>query len=416
MTTRIEFRHHRLENGLEIVAECNPAAHTMGLGYFVRTGSRDESPELAGISHFLEHMVFKGTPRRSAEDVNREFDEIGAHYNAFTSEESTVYYASVLPEYQEAALDILSDIMRPSLRESDFDMEKKVIVEEIQMYLDQPPYGMDDRLKEICFGQHPIAQSVIGSEESVTALAPEQMLAYHRDRYSADNLFVAAAGKVDFDALVAQVEERCSGWEATGAKRTIPKASMKAAFESKPQPSSTQQYVLLLRDAPAAEDDDRFAAKLLTTIVGDDSGSRMYWELVDSGLVESASLGHYEYQGVGMYYTWLSCEPPDTPKNLQRLTQLFKNAELQGVTAEELAQAKNKVKARVVLGNERPRSRLFNVGGNWLQRREYRSVTDDLEAVQSISLDDVHAVLKKYPLSDHATVSVGPLDSIANLA
>jgi len=416
MKNPIQFRHHRLDNGLDIVAECNSAAHTMGLGFFVRTGSRDETTELAGVSHFLEHMVFKGTPRRSAEDVNREFDEIGAHYNAFTSEESTVYYASVLPEYQEAALDILADIMRPSLRESDFEMEKKVIVEEIQMYLDQPPYGMDDRLKEVCFGQHPIAQSVIGSEQSVTALAPEQMLAYHRDRYSADNLFVAAAGKVDFDALVRQVEQRCSAWESSGAQRATPRATMQPAFESKPHPASTQQYVLLLRDAPAAEDDDRFAAKLLTTIVGDDSGSRMYWELVDSGLVESASLGHYEYQGVGMYYTWLSCEPSDTPNNLQCLNDLLKEVEANGVTAKELAQAKNKVKARVVLGNERPRSRLFNVGGNWLQRREYRSVSDDLEAVENITLDEIHAVLKKYPLSAHATVSVGPLDSIADLA
>lgn len=416
MSNPIEFRHHRLDNGLDIVAECNSAAHTMGLGFFVRTGSRDETAELAGVSHFLEHMVFKGTPRRSAEDVNREFDEIGAHYNAFTSEESTVYYASVLPEYQEAALDILADIMRPSLRESDFEMEKKVIVEEIQMYLDQPPYGMDDRLKEVCFGQHPIAHSVIGSEESVTALAPEQMLAYHRDRYSADNLFVAAAGKVDFDALVEQVQQRCSAWEATGAQRATPRATMQTAFESKPHPASTQQYVLLLRDAPAAEDDDRFAAKLLTTIVGDDSGSRMYWELVDSGLVESASLGHYEYQGVGMYYTWLSCEPTDTPSNLQRLHDLLKQVERDGVSAEELAQAKSKMKARVVLGNERPRSRLFNVGGNWLQRRAYRSVADDLQAVEQTTLDQVHAVLKKYPLSAHATVSVGPLDSIADLA
>ncbi|WP_425399588.1 M16 family metallopeptidase [Aeoliella sp.] len=408
----MEFRKHRLANGLEIVAECNPAAHSMGIGFFVRTGSRDETPELAGISHFLEHMVFKGTPRRSADDVNREFDEIGAHYNAFTSEESTVYYASVLPEYQGAALDILADIMRPSLRESDFEMEKKVIVEEIQMYLDQPPYGMDDRLKQICFGDHPIANSVIGSEASVTALTPEQMLLYHRDRYSADNLFVAAAGKVDFDALVEQCEELCGAWESTGPERPTPPAKMKPQIEVKPNTTSMQEYVLLLRDAPAAGDEDRFAAKLLTTMMGDDSGSRMYWDLVDSGLVESASLGHYEYQGLGMFYTWLACEPEDTAENLARLHKLFEEAEQSGFQAEELEQAKNKVKARVVLGNERPRSRLFNVGGNWLQRREYRAVTDDLEAVSAITLDAVNEVLAKYPLTQHATAAVGPLESL----
>ncbi|QDU56805.1 M16 family metallopeptidase [Aeoliella mucimassa] len=411
----MEFRSHRLENGLEIVAECNPEALSMGLGFFVRTGSRDETSELAGISHFLEHMVFKGTPRRSADDVNREFDEIGAHYNAFTSEESTVYYASVLPECQSAALDILADIMRPSLRESDFEMEKKVIVEEIQMYLDQPPYGMDDRIKQLCFGDHPIANSVIGSEQSVTALTPEQMLLYHRDRYSADNLFIAAAGKVDFDALVAQVEELCGAWESSGAERVVPPARLHPLSECKVNSTCTQEYVLQLRNGPAAGDHDRFAAKLLTTVIGDDSGSRMYWDLVDPGLVESASLGHYEYQGVGMFYTWLACEPEDTADNLARLQAIYEKVEREGLEAEELQQAKNKVKARVVLGNERPRSRLFSVGGNWLQRREYRSITDDLQAVDAVTLDDLLAVLAKYPLSQHSTAAVGPLSSIAGL-
>ena len=411
----MEFRSHRLKNGLEIVAECNADALSMGIGFFVRTGSRDEVSELAGVSHFLEHMAFKGTPRRSAEDVNRDFDEIGAHYNAFTSEESTVYYASVLPECQAAAFDILADIMRPSLRESDFEMEKKVIVEEIQMYLDQPPYGMDDRIKQLCFADHPIANSVIGSEESVTALTPEQMLLYHRDRYSADNLFVAASGKVDFDALVEQAEQMCGAWESTGATRPTPPATMHPRSECKFNSSSTQQYILQLRDAPAAGDADRFAAKLLTTVIGDDSGSRMYWELVDTGLVESASVGHYEYQGMGMFYTWMCGEPEDTEANLERLQAIYLQAERDGITEDELEQAKNKVKARVVLGNERPRSRLFNVGGNWLQRREYRSVTDDLQDVNAVTLDDLMAVLAKYPLSQHSTAAVGPLESIAGL-
>src|SRR5262245_33695816 len=147
----------------------------MGIGFFVRTGARDETDEIAGVSHFLEHMVFKGTPRRSGEDVNREFDEIGAHPNAYTSEESTVYYASVLPEYQETSVDILADVLRPSLREADFDMEKKVIIEEIQMYADQPPFLMDDHIKELHFGRHPIARSVLGTVDTVGGLGVDQM-------------------------------------------------------------------------------------------------------------------------------------------------------------------------------------------------------------------------------------------------
>lgn len=407
----MKFRSHTLDNGLEIVAECNETAHSVGLGFFVRTGARDETDSVAGVSHFLEHMVFKGTPRRSADDVNREFDELGAHYNAFTSEENTVYYASVLPEYQEGVLDILADIMRPSLREEDFDMEKKVIIEEIQMYADQPPFGMDDKIKELHYGRHPLARSVLGTEFTVGEMAVDQMRGYFETRYAADNMFVAAAGKVDFEALIKQVESRCGSWKPALTLRELPPYQSQTGFHCVPRPASTQQYILQLADAPAAEDDRRFAAKLLATMFGDDSGSRLYWELVDPGLVESASLGHYEYQGAGMYFSWLSCSPEEAAENFDRMSNLQDIAQAQGFTDQELHQAKSKVKARVVLGSERPRNRLFNVGGNWLQRREYRSVAEDLKAVDAVTLDEVWKVLNEFPLTRRTTVTIGPLES-----
>ena len=138
----------------------------------------------------------------------------------------------------------------------------------------------------------------------------------------------------------------------------------------------------------------------------------MYWELVDPGLAESSSLGHYEYQGLGMFYTWLSCEPEEAEANLKRLSEIYSEAESEGVTAEELKQAKNKVKARVVLSSERPRSRLFNLGGNWLQRHEYRTVSADIEALDRVTTDDIRAVLKRYPLSAYSTITVGPLEKV----
>ena len=406
----MNFRSHTLENGLEVIAECNEGAHSQGVGFFVRTGARDETDELAGVSHFLEHMVFKGTPRRSADDVNREFDELGAHYNAFTSEESTVYYAAVLPEYQESTIDLLADIMRPSLRENDFEMEKKVIVEEIQMYADQPPFGMEDRIKELHYGKHPLARSVLGTVETVEALSAEQMRRYFRARYSPGNLFVAAAGKVDFDALVEQVAQRCADWPTQTTARELLPAASQSSFHCLHRESAMQQYILQLVDAPASESDERYAAKLLATMFGDDSGSRLYWELVDPGLAESASLGHYEYLGVGMFFLWMSCEPEAARANFDRLVELQERALAIGFTIEELRQAQSKMKARVVLSSERPRNRLFNVGGNWMQRKEYRSVADDLEAVEQVTIDDIHQVLAECPFTNSTTVTIGPLD------
>jgi predicted Zn-dependent peptidase len=173
--------------------------------------------------------------------------------------------------------------------------------------------------------------------------------------------------------------------------------------------SSTQEYILQLADGPPSEDHDRYAAKLMATIVGDDSGSRLYWELVDPGLVETASLGHYEYQGLGMLFTWVSCLPEDAVENFERLQAVYAKAEREGFGEEELWQARSKIKARVVLGSEKPRNRLFNVGGNWMQRREYRSVANDLATLDGVTLDEVHAVLAKYPLTRATTVTIGPL-------
>src|SRR5438477_668495 len=191
MTTKeskVPFLNHNLKNGLQIIGETSPSARSVALGFFVRTGARDETPDVAGVTHFLEHMVFKGTPQRTALDVNRDFDKIGAHYNAFTSEENTVFYAAILPEYVPQAVDILADILRPSLRVDDFEMEKNVIIEEIGMYEDQPTWSAYDHAKRIYFGDHPLGKTILASPDSIRALRREQMHEYFERRYVAPNI------------------------------------------------------------------------------------------------------------------------------------------------------------------------------------------------------------------------------------
>jgi len=141
----VQFRNHTLANGLEVVAEVNPQAYSAAVGFFVKAGSRDETDEISGVSHFLEHMAFKGTLQRTAEQVNRDLDEISPHSNAYTSEEQTVYYMAMLPEYLDRSLNVLADMMRPSLREDDFNVEKDVIINEIHKYEDQPPFGAHEK-------------------------------------------------------------------------------------------------------------------------------------------------------------------------------------------------------------------------------------------------------------------------------
>jgi len=409
----LEFLSHRLANGLEIVAECNGAVHSTALGFFVKTGSRDETDDVWGVSHFLEHMVFKGTPKRSAEDVNREFDEMGAHYNAYTSEEATVYYAAVLPEYQDWAVELIADILRPSLRGDDFETERQVIIEEIRMYQDQPPFGADDKCRAAYFGAHPLARTVLGTLESITHISVDAMRGYFSHRYSPGNIVLAGAGRVDFARLVASAERCCGAWPAMTVNRITAPVTARSGFQAIERASSAQEYAIQMARGPTAIDPDRYAAKVLATIVGDDSGSRLYWELVDRGYAEHANLGHYDYQDAGLYVTFMSCAPERAEENLQRVLDLFRRVETEGVATEEVETAKSKTNSRIVLAGERPRGRLFAVGSNWIQRGGYRSTKDDLDTIAAITVNDVHAVLKRYPLSATTTVATGPLAEVA---
>jgi predicted Zn-dependent peptidase len=357
-------------------------------------------------------MVFKGTPSRSADDVNREFDEMGAHYNAFTGEENTVYYAAVLPEYQGPAVELLGDILRPSLREEDFNTEKQVIIEEIRMYDDQPPFGADEKCRAAHYGTHPLGHSVLGTAQSITDLSVGAMREYLKRRYSPRNIALIAAGRVDFDALVNQAEDRCGAWESLDAPRDMSPAPGRSSFQVLHKPQATQEYTVQFADGPAAADNGRYAAQILATVLGDDSGSRLYWDLVDPGRAEQCSLSHYDYQGAGLFMTYMSCDPDQTADNLQRILQIYRQAQRDGITAAELALAKSKINSRVVLSSEKPRGRLFNVGFNWIQRRQYRSVKDDLDRVEAVTREQVADVLAKFPLVRSTTIAIGPLTEV----
>jgi predicted Zn-dependent peptidase len=407
------FHHHVLPNGLTIIGESSPSARSVAVGFFVRTGARDETPEVSGVSHFLEHMVFKGTPRRSSLDVNRDFDKIGASYNAFTSEENTVFYAAILPEYLPQAVDVLADILRPSLRGEDFDMEKKVIIEEIGMYDDQPMWCAYDHAKKAFFADHALANSVLGTKESVAGLVRDQMQAYFDRRYVAPNITLSVAGNFAWPDVVALAERLCGGWPRGEAPRTgIRPAPFTQSEATLPRPKIAQEHVLVISPGPGASDSLRYAADTLAMIIGDDSGSRYHWELVDPGLVESADMSFHDYDGAGAYFTSLSCEPDNTTDNLAIVRGILRKIQLDGVTPAELNQAKSKILSRVVRGSERPMGRMQAVGMSWTYLGTYRSVDDELQAYEAVSLKDIRAALDRYPFDRLSVFALGPLERL----
>ena len=407
------FHSHKLPNGLQIIAESSPSARSAAVGFFVRTGSRDETPEVSGVSHFLEHMAFKGSAKRTAFDVNREFDAIGADYNAFTSEENTVYHAAVLPEFLPRVIDITADLLRPTLRQEDFDMEKKVIINEIGRYEDQPMWSAYDNGKQVHFGTHNLGNSILGTPDSITALTRDQMEGYFRRRYIAPNITVVAAGKFDWEPLVRMIEEQCGDWGTgptgrEGVVETPGTCTMKLMHK----PKVAQEYFILMGGGPPAKSKLRHAADLLGMVIGDDSGSRLYWTLVDPGLVDSADCSFHEYEGTGVYYTSFSCEPDDAEENLALVHGVLHTVQTEGITSEELETARSKLLSRIVRSNERPRGRLVTLGMQWTYHGEYRSVDDDLKAYEAVTLDDIREVIRRYPLDKHTTLALGPLEKL----
>ena len=407
------FHNHVLDNGLHIIGETSPSARSVALGFFVRTGARDEGPGVSGVTHFLEHMVFKGTPKRSALDVNLEFDRIGSNPNAFTSEENTVFYAAFLPEYLPQAVDILADILRPSLRNEDFDMEKNVIIEEIGMYEDQPMWSAYDHAKKAFFADHPLGHSILGTPESIRALTRDQMHAYFQERYVAPNVTAVAAGNFPWQEFVNLVEEKCGGWTGRPAPRVgIRPAPGSGIFRVLTKDKVNQEHVFMISPGPAADAPLRHAADTLAMILGDDSGSRLYWALVDPGLADSADVSFHEYEGTGSFYTSFSCEPGRTQKNLAIVQGLLGQVQKEGITEEELRQAKNKILSRVVRGSERPMGRMQAIGMSWTYLGKYRSVDDELKAFQAVTRKKIRQVLDRFPLDQVTTLALGPLEKL----
>lgn len=408
----MKFLRTTLDNGLTLLGEQNPDALSMAVGFFVRTGARDETPEVSGVSHFLEHMLFKGTHRRSADDVNREFDEIGAQYNAFTSEENTVYYGAVLPEHQHRVLDLLTDLMRPALRTEDFEMEKKVILEEIALYRDRPQFTVLDESRATFFRNHPLSHSVLGTPETIGALTDEQMRAYWDRRYAANNLTLALTGNFDWDAAVRQVAHAAHGWPSGDTPRDLPAAPGSTEVRVIRNDKFNRAHLCFVAPGLSAQEPLRHAADVLSDIVGAGEGSRLYWALVDPGTAEAARMYHDEMDGAGAFFTYISCDPERAQEIADRAREVFRTVRREGVTEDEIERTKRKIASAMVIGAETPYGRLLHVGFDWQYRQEYEPIDRSVETILAVDAAQIRTVLDRHPIDDPSLVALGPLDTL----
>jgi predicted Zn-dependent peptidase len=382
-----------LDSGVRVVTEAMPAVRSIALGFWIRTGSRDERQEQAGISHFLEHLLFKGTDRFSSREIDEAFDAMGAEVNAGTGKETTSVYSRFLDRHLERAFDVLQDmVLRPAY--PDIDSERQVVIEEIAMYEDEPSDKVHDVLASAVFGDHPLGRPIIGRAEVVSSVPVPEIATYHDRRYVAPNLVVAAAGNVEHERLVGLVEGALA--EAVPAEPASSGAP--APHGDGPavrfQRKDTEQYHLCL-GAPglARADERRFALRVLDTILGGSTSSRLFQEVREKrGLAYAVYSYASQYVDSGQVALYVGTRPENVREAMDVIGAELGRLHEQGVDEEELDRARENAKGRTVLSMESTLTHMNRLGSSVLMGVPLLTVDEVLQAFDRVTLDDVMAL------------------------
>jgi predicted Zn-dependent peptidase len=399
-----EHRLTQLDPGVRIVTEAMPSVRSVSLGFWIGTGSRGEARQEAGLSHFLEHLLFKGSDRFASEEIDQIFDAMGAELNAGTGKETTSVYARVLDHHLERALDVIADMVwRPAFR--DVDAEREVVIEEIAMYEDDPQDTVFDVLSEAVFGDHPLGRPVLGTTEVIGGTPVEQIAAFHGARYAPRNVVVAAAGSVDHDRLVKLVADRLpDGHPASPQFDPAPGAfPARVCFKRK----DTEQFHVALGAPGLARDDDRrFALRILDGIFGGTSSSRLFQEVREKrGLAYAVYSFTSMFADTGQIGLYVGTQPRNLGVSLEVIAAELERIRGERVSDAELDRARENVKGRLVLSLESTASRMNRLGSSLLGDIPLLSIDEVIERIDAVTADDVQALAGE--LLDPARLSAG---------
>ena len=382
-----------LPSGVRIITEHVPSVRSVALGFWVRTGSRDESPAQAGLSHFLEHLLFKGTARFSSLEIDETFDAMGAELNAGTGKETTSVYSRFLDRHLERAFDVLSDmVLRPSY--PDIDSERQVVIEEIAMYEDEPQDKVHDVLGAAIFGDHPLGRPVIGRAEVVGSVPVPDIAAYHDARYVPANLVVAAAGSIDHERLVALVDGAVGEGHAAAAVADPEPAPALNLPQLRFHAKDTEQYHLCL-GAPglARGDERRFALRVLDTILGGSTSSRLFQEVREKrGLAYAVYSYASQYLDSGQVGLYVGTRPDNVAEAMDVIGSELHRICDEGVTVAELDRARENVKGRTTLSMESTPARMNRLGNSLLTGVPILTLDEVLSRIDAVTIEDVRSL------------------------
>ena len=412
------IRRTVLPSGLRIITEAMPTVRSVAFGIWVGVGSRDETPRLAGASHFLEHLLFKGTKRRGALDIAAAMDAVGGEMNAFTAKEYTCYYARVLDTDLPLAVDVVSDMVTSSLISTpDVESERGVILEEIAMHDDAPDDVVHDTFARAIFGDHPLGRPVLGTVDTISSVSRPSVHGYWRRRYRPSQMVVSAAGNLDHTRVVRLVRKAFDlagfGDEAGGP------AEPRAGLSGPPVVGGvtvirrpTEQANLVLGTGGLPRDDDRrFALGVLNNALGGGMSSRLFQVIREKrGLVYSVYSYHSQYADTGLFGVYAGCAPTRVDDVLALCREQIDAVVSHGITADELARGKGQLKGSLVLGLEDTGSRMSRLGKGELVYGEVMSVDEVIRRIDAVTPDEIRDIAAEVFTGTRALAVIGPFD------
>ncbi len=388
-----------LDSGVRVVTEAMPSVRSAALGLWIGTGSVGESHDEAGLSHLIEHMLFRGTARYESLEIDQLFDGWGAELNAGTGKETTSVHARVLDRHVGEAFDVMADmVFSPRFDEDDLASEREIVLEEIAMYDDDPQDKVFDVLGEAVFGDHPLGRAIIGRAEVVAGTPAAGLAAFHAGRYVPGNVVVAAAGSVDHAAIVAmtrgaEAKAGARGGPGPGVDESVPDLERRVRFITK----ETEQYHVALGGPGIVRDDPRrFALRILDNILGGTSSSRLFQEVREKrGLAYSVFSFTATYAHSGQIGLYVGTRPDNVGKAMAVVGEELERFRQSGATGEELDRSRENVKGRILLGLESTTARMNRLGSSVLAEMPLLTVDELEERIDAVSLEDVETLARE---------------------
>jgi len=381
-----------LPTGERLITEAVPSVRSVSLGFWIGAGSRDETDARAGVSHFIEHLLFKGSSRHSAQEIAEVFDGLGGELNAATSRETTVVYARVPDDRLETALDVIVPMVYEPLF-AEVDSEREVVLEEIAMVEDNPQDLVHDVAAEAIFGGHPLGRPVIGRSEVISTVSKRALASYHRGAYTADNIVVAAAGNLDHGRIEALLAERLPGTGAAARRERKPLARRPAPGLRFQRKATEQYHVCLGAPGISRRDERRFAASLLDAILGGSASSRLFQEIREKrGMAYAVYSFASQYSDAGQIGLYVGTREENLVECLEIAARELADVAAGNVRPGELERAKENLKGRMLLSLESTSNRMSRLGRSLLTGTELLSLDELIERIDAVGPEEVAAL------------------------